>query len=106
MFFFAFIAPSFLGALVVSAGGAITSEPPEATIQPSLSAIAAAVQTAPALSPVSNVKGVAFDRFVQVWLENTDYDAAAGDANQKYARASILRASNPKPDIWPHRASA
>ncbi|PKY05668.1 putative acid phosphatase [Aspergillus campestris IBT 28561] len=27
-------------------------------------------------SPVSNVKGLAFNRFVQVWMENTDYEDA------------------------------
>jgi acid phosphatase len=36
-----------------------------------LSAIEAAAATAAAGSPTSNVKGVAFDNFYQVWLENT-----------------------------------
>lgn len=36
----------------------------------------AAVDT---LSPVSNVKGKAFDRLAVIWLENTDYDMAVGD---------------------------
>jgi len=30
-------------------------------------------------SPVSHVKGRVFDRFVQIWLENTDFDKAQGD---------------------------
>lgn len=30
-------------------------------------------------SPVSNVKGKAFDRLAIIWLENTDYDLAVGD---------------------------
>jgi hypothetical protein len=59
------------------------AEPPEKTIEPSLSAIVAAQATTVPLSPVSNVKGAAFDRFVQVWLENTDYSSASGDANQQ-----------------------
>jgi hypothetical protein len=41
--------------------------------------IAAARATARTLSPFSNVKGKAFDRFVVVWSENTNYDKASGD---------------------------
>ncbi|KAH8674306.1 acid phosphatase [Xylariales sp. PMI_506] len=41
----------------------------------------AAQATAKTSSPTSNVKGKAFDRFVIVWLENTDYDLAAADPN-------------------------
>ncbi|KAH6654882.1 acid phosphatase [Truncatella angustata] len=43
--------------------------------------VAAARATAKTSSPTSNVKGKAFDRFVVIWLENTDYDMAAGDEN-------------------------
>ena len=35
--------------------------------------------TAVSESPTSNVKGKAFDRYVSIWFENTDYDMAAGD---------------------------
>jgi hypothetical protein len=41
--------------------------------------IAQAAATARTLSPFSNVKGKAFDRFVVIWLENTNYDKASGD---------------------------
>jgi hypothetical protein len=41
------------------------------TSEPTLPEIQAAAATALPLSPTSNVKGVAFDRFIQVWLENT-----------------------------------
>ncbi|KAK8048177.1 hypothetical protein PG994_009907 [Apiospora phragmitis] len=41
----------------------------------------AAQATAKTLSNTSNVKGKAFDRFVVIWLENTDYDMAYGDEN-------------------------
>jgi acid phosphatase len=61
-----------------------TSKPAESTIEPATTAIAAAAATQAVLSPVSNVKGAAFDRFIQVWLENTDYSAAAGDPNQQF----------------------
>lgn len=33
-------------------------------------------------SPTSNVEGKAFDRIAIIWLENTDYDKAAGDRMQ------------------------
>lgn len=39
----------------------------------------AAQATAKTLSNTSNVKGKAFDRFVVIWMENTDYDMAYGD---------------------------
>jgi acid phosphatase len=41
------------------------------TTEPALADIEAAAATTLPYSPVSNVKGVAFDRFIQVWLENT-----------------------------------
>ncbi len=41
--------------------------------------VAAARATAKTLSPVSSVKGKAFDRFAIIWLENTNYELAAGD---------------------------
>lgn len=44
------------------------------------SAAAKAAATALTLSPTSKVVGKTFDRFVQIWLENTDYSLAAGDS--------------------------
>jgi len=44
-----------------------------------VSAVDAARATALTLSPVSSIKGKKFDRFVNIWLENTDYAMAAGD---------------------------
>ncbi|KAI1369736.1 phosphoesterase family-domain-containing protein [Xylaria arbuscula] len=46
--------------------------------------IAAARATALTLSPTSNVQGKTFDRFVQIFLENQDFDIAAGDPNLAY----------------------
>jgi hypothetical protein len=57
-------------AIFVSAVTA-AKEPAESTIQPDATAISAAAATQTALSPISNVKGAAFDRFIQIWLENT-----------------------------------
>jgi acid phosphatase len=39
----------------------------------------AAQATALTLSPTSKVKGKAFDRYVSIWFENTDYETAAAD---------------------------
>lgn len=33
----------------------------------------------PPSSPTSNILGLHFDRFVTIWLENTDYNQAASD---------------------------
>lgn len=45
----------------------------------STSDVYAAQATAKTLSPVSYVKGKAFDRIAIIWNENTDYDLAIGD---------------------------
>lgn len=39
----------------------------------------AAQATAKSESPTSCVKGAAFDRYVSIWFENTDFDMAAAD---------------------------
>ena len=41
----------------------------------------AAQATAPSVQKTSHVRGKAFDRFVTIWLENTDYKKAEGDPN-------------------------
>ncbi|KAL3424928.1 phosphoesterase [Phlyctema vagabunda] len=43
--------------------------------------VAAARATALTLSPTSSVKGKTFDRFVSIFLENTDFSMAASDPN-------------------------
>lgn len=43
-------------------------------------AVAQAAATALTLSPTSSVAGLTFDRFVQIWLENEDYNAAIKDS--------------------------
>lgn len=47
----------------------------------STAAVEAAAATARTDSPTSNVCGKAFDRFVTIWLENTDFTAAQADPN-------------------------
>ncbi|KAK5069438.1 hypothetical protein LTR70_010731 [Exophiala xenobiotica] len=70
------------------------SPPPVSTIEPSLTQIEKAAATALSLSPVSNVKGAAFDRFYQIWLENTDYSSAASDLNVKKLSAQGITLTN------------
>ncbi|KAK5791454.1 hypothetical protein VI817_006763 [Penicillium citrinum] len=73
-----------LAAILARAEVATTSEP-------SLSDIKVAAATARPESPTSNVKGLAFDRFYQVWLENIDYDDSESDPNQEWmAKQGIL----------------
>ncbi|KAK3943230.1 phosphoesterase family-domain-containing protein [Diplogelasinospora grovesii] len=48
------------------------------------SSIAQAAATALTQSLTSGLRGKTFDRFVQIWLENQDYDIAAGDPNLAY----------------------
>ncbi|KAL7627211.1 hypothetical protein AAE478_003987 [Parahypoxylon ruwenzoriense] len=50
--------------------------------------------TAKTLSPTSNVKGKAFDRFAIIWLENTDYDMALGDPNLAWLASRGITLSN------------
>ncbi|KAJ9627067.1 hypothetical protein H2203_003528 [Taxawa tesnikishii (nom. ined.)] len=60
---------------------AATSLEPNVNTATSAADVYAAQATAASESPVSHVKGKAFDRFVVIWLENTDYDKAVGDPN-------------------------
>jgi len=56
--------------------------------------VAAARNSALTLSPTSNVKGKVFDRFVTIWLENTDYDKAASDPNLAWVAKQGITLSN------------
>jgi acid phosphatase len=60
-----------LAAEAVLAASSSAVRPTASVIEPALTQILATQATAPALSPVSDVKGAGFDRFVQIWLENT-----------------------------------
>ncbi|RDW56638.1 hypothetical protein BP5796_13103 [Coleophoma crateriformis] len=79
---------SVLLALAVTGAAAssasYSSRVPESTIEPSVTAISAAAASATALSPVSDVPGLAFDRVIQIWLENQDYAKGAADPNLKW----------------------
>jgi acid phosphatase len=73
---------------------ASTSKPAFSTIEPSLTQIQAASATAAPLSPTSNVQGKAFNRIIQIWLENTDYDKAAADPNLQWLATQGITLTN------------
>ncbi|KAJ5084637.1 hypothetical protein NUU61_009216 [Penicillium alfredii] len=75
------------GAALAHAQTATTSEPP-------LKAIKAAAATTKPESPVSDVKGLAFNRFYQVWLENIDYEDASADSNMKWLATQGIELTN------------
>ena len=56
---------AFVGALALAAAETTTEQ------TPTQAEIDAARDTVLPYSPVSNVKGLAFNRFVNIWLENT-----------------------------------
>lgn len=56
--------------------------------------VAAAAVTALTLSPLSTVPGKAFNRFVVIWLENTDYPKAIGDPNLSRLASQGITLSN------------
>jgi len=74
-----------LGALAVVGAAA---QPTATSLEPNLytATVNTSVYAAQATAPTSNfpkhyVSGKAFDRFITIWLENTDYDKAAADPN-------------------------
>ncbi|KAK9388574.1 phosphoesterase family-domain-containing protein [Lipomyces mesembrius] len=68
--------------------------PSFSVIEPSLTAIEAAAATVVPDELTSTVSGKAFDRFVVIWLENTDYAAAFGQADLAYLSESGLLLTN------------
>jgi acid phosphatase len=83
----AVIAALLAAASLAHAQVATTSEPSVADINQ------AAATTLPE-SPTSDVKGLAFDRFYQVWLENIDYEDAAADANMQWLASQGILLTN------------
>jgi acid phosphatase len=74
MLAFIVLAATLIGAgvdVVAADTTSYASRPPVSTIEPTLTQILATEATQTALSPVSNVQGAAFNRIVQIWLENT-----------------------------------
>jgi acid phosphatase len=59
-----------------------------------LASIQSAAATATPLSPVSNVKGKAFDRIIQIWLENTAFNESAADPNMQWLSSQGILLTN------------
>ncbi|RAL07943.1 acid phosphatase PHOa [Aspergillus homomorphus CBS 101889] len=72
----------------LAAGATITTK------EPTLAEIKQAQATTLPLTWTSNVKGKAFDRFYQIWLENVDYDDAANDTNQQWLASKGITLTN------------
>jgi len=93
------VSPNFLALLlgantVFAATTTYASRPVESTVEPSLTAILASESAQQTVSPTSNVKGAAFDRIVQIWLENTDYEKAAADPNWQWLATQGITLTN------------
>ncbi|KAK3381494.1 phosphoesterase family-domain-containing protein [Podospora didyma] len=72
----------------------VTSRQPSPTLQPSAEEIYEVQKHAEASSPTSDVKGLAFDRIVQIWLENNNFEVAAKDLNMQWIASNGLLLSN------------
>ncbi|KAJ6187564.1 hypothetical protein N7519_002472 [Penicillium mononematosum] len=64
------------------------------TSEPALADIHAAAATIKPEVTVSDVKGLAFDRFYQIWLENIDYDDSAADTNMQWLASQGILLTN------------
>lgn len=74
----------FAGALAVASASYSVANPSTAEVE-------AAAATVQPLSPTSNVKGLAFNRFVNIWFENQQFKTVAADPNfSKFASEGIL----------------
>jgi len=58
------------GAVALLAAAVLARAQVATTSEPAFAQITAVAATTRPESPISNVKGLAFDRFYQVWLEN------------------------------------
>lgn len=81
-------------ALLLAAGGALSQSVSTQYTATGTADVAAARATAKTSSPTSNVKGKVFDRLAIIWLENTDYDLAAGDPNLDWLAKKGIKLTN------------
>lgn len=79
------------GALAVASAATKTTSTSTVNEYPTTPEVQASAATVQPESPTSNVRGLAFNRFVNIWFENTDYSTAAQDPNfSKFASEGIL----------------
>lgn len=82
---------SFVTAFLAASLAYARTETEKNPSQPEIEAAAASTEP---YSPVSNVKGLAFDRFFQVWLENIDYEDSANDENKQWLASQGITLTN------------
>ncbi|QLL30372.1 hypothetical protein HG536_0A01890 [Torulaspora globosa] len=83
------------GAQVESSSASVSRTPRTySTINPKASDIAKAASNATTNHFTSSVKGAAFDRMVVIWLENTDYDKAAGQEDMQWLASQGILLDN------------
>ncbi|CAN6674128.1 hypothetical protein TRVA0_050S00650 [Trichomonascus vanleenenianus] len=82
--------------LLAAVSSVLAAAPTFSTIQPNNAQIAQAAATAVTNSFKNDkyVSGRAFDRIVIIWLENTDYDKAVGEADLKELATQGITLSN------------
>ncbi|KAL4922713.1 phosphoesterase family-domain-containing protein [Aspergillus aurantiobrunneus] len=83
-----YLSSTFLGAITFAFSQIAT------TTQVPLSDIVASAATIEPYSPVSNVEGLAFNQFFQVWFENIDFENAAADENLKWLASQGIALTN------------
>ncbi|CAG8038608.1 unnamed protein product [Penicillium salamii] len=64
------------------------------TSEPALAQISAAAATTKPEITTSDVKGLSFDRFYQVWLENIDFEDSAADTNMQWLASQGILLTN------------
>ncbi|KAG4029618.1 hypothetical protein MFRU_015g01550 [Monilinia fructicola] len=86
----------FLGSTLASVPTppVVPSIHPQSTVEPALTAIFAAQATQQAISPVSDVGGEVFSRFVQIWLENMNIKGATNDPNFQWLATQGITLTN------------
>ncbi|KAF2172033.1 hypothetical protein M409DRAFT_63534 [Zasmidium cellare ATCC 36951] len=81
--------------LALAAVGVVAQNEPNVNTATAPSAVYAAQATAANYEGRSRYqRGRVFDRFVEIWLENTDYDKAAGDPNLAWLASKGITLSN------------
>ncbi|KAM3084348.1 hypothetical protein ACMFMG_001545 [Clarireedia jacksonii] len=67
---------------------------PQSTIEPTPTEIAENQATQVTLSPTSDIEGLVFGRFVQIWLDNLDTKQTANDIDLKWLASQGITLSN------------
>ncbi|WPH02236.1 Hypothetical protein R9X50_00509200 [Acrodontium crateriforme] len=80
--------------LLISAFAALAAAQANKYTATAPSDVYAAQATALTSHPTSHVKGKVFDRFITIWLENTDFDKAQGDINLAWLATKGISLNN------------